>query len=186
MEQTGRIQVERVALAFTRQLLQGPGKERTEAGEIAPRTGEALKETRERRLARHALDAEQRRHHRIASQVGHVREFLRPTEQPLHETEYFGDRLERVVRGRQGMRQALRHKLGPAAPVQERPERRRPGVRAELLVRELNLDGLTRAMEFDLFGHRLVIRAVALRLRFFHSPSVNPRTVACFQLHRYG
>ena len=84
------------------------------------------------------------------------------------------------------MRQALCHQLAPAAPVEERPERRRPGVRAKLLVGKLDLDRLARTLEFDLFGHRLVIRAVALRLRFFHSPSVNPRTVASFQLHRYG
>jgi hypothetical protein len=41
-------------------------------------------------------------------------------------------------------------------------------------------------LELDFLRHRLVNRASALRLIRFHSPSVSFRTVALFQLHRYG
>ena len=58
------------------------------------------------------------------------------------------------------MRQTLRPPLGIAALVQERSERRRPGVWTELLVGELNLDGLARALGIDLFSHHWVNRAV--------------------------
>ena len=163
-----------------------PGEERTEAREILPRAGEALEETGEGRLAGHALDPEQRGHHRIAPQVGQVGEFLRAAEQALHKAEHFGERAQGVVRDRRRVRQATCDQFAPTAFVQERPERRRPRMRTELLVGELDLDGLARALELDLFGHRLVNRALALRLIRFHSPSISSHSVAPFQLHRYG
>jgi hypothetical protein len=59
-------------------------------------------------------------------------------------------------------------------------------VRTELLVGELDLDGLAGALELDLFGHRLVKRAVARRLDCFHSPPFTSQTAAQRPLHRYG
>ncbi|MBI4622166.1 MAG: hypothetical protein HY736_02960 [Verrucomicrobia bacterium] len=67
-------------------------EQRPEASEIFLRADEALEETRERRLARHALDAEQIRYQRIAAQLGHLREFHRAAEQALHKAEYIGQR----------------------------------------------------------------------------------------------
>jgi hypothetical protein len=186
VEQARRVQVHRVALGFAGQSVQRPREERPEAREILPRAGEALEETRERRLARHPLDPQQGRHHRIAPQVGHVGEFLRPTEQALDETEHLGQRAQCVVGGRLRMRQAPGDHFAPATLLQERPKRRSARVRAELLVGELDLDRLAGALELDLFGHLLVNRVFALRLIRFHSPSVSSRSVAPFQLHRYG
>lgn len=94
VEQPRRVEVQGVALAFARQLLHPPRKQRPETGEVLPRPGEALEKPCERRLARHPLDPEQRRHHRITTQVGALGEFLRAAEQPLHKTENLGDRTE--------------------------------------------------------------------------------------------
>src|ERR1035437_10275804 len=186
VEQARRVQVERVAFAFAGQFFHRPAEEWAKAREVFAGAGEALKETRERRLAGHAFDAEQLRHHRIAPQVGDVRELLGPTEQALHKAEHFGQRRERVVRGRLGVRQALRHQLAPAALVQERPKRRCPGVRAGLLGGAIDLGGLAGALELDLFGHSLVQRGGARRLDCFHSPPFTSQTAAPLPLHRYG
>jgi hypothetical protein len=70
--------------------------------------------------------------------------------------------------------------------VQKRPESRGASVRAELLVGELDLDGLAGVFELDLLGYRLVKRAGARRLGCFHSPPFTSQTVAPFQLNRYG
>ena len=79
-----------------------------------------------------------------------------------------------------------RHHFAPPALMHERPERRGAGVRAELLIGELDFDRLTGAFELDFFRHRLVNRVSALRLIRFHSPSISSQSVALFQLHRYG
>jgi len=144
-------------------------QQRPEASEVLPGAGEALEETRERRLARHPFDPEQCGHHRIAAQVSEVGEFLRAAQQALDKTEHLRQRTQRVVGGRLRVRQATRDQFPPATLRQERPERRGARVRAELLIGELDLDRLARAFERDLFGHRLVKRASALRLVFFHS-----------------
>ena len=93
---------------------------------------------------------------------------------------------ERVVGGRLRVWQTTGDQLAPAALLQERPKRRAAGMRAELLVGELDLDGLTRALESDRASHRWVNRAGARRLVRFHSPPGSPPTVALFQLPRYG
>ena len=113
-------------------------------------------------------------------------ELLRAAEQALHKAEHFRHRSQGVVRDRCRMRQTTGDQFAPTRLVQKRPERRRPRVRAELLVGKLDLDGLATAFELDLFGHRLVNRALALRLIRFHSPSISSHSVAPFQLHRYG
>ena len=113
-------------------------------------------------------------------------QLLRAAEQALHKAEHFRDRAQRVARDRRGVRQTTCDQFAPTGFVQERPERRRPRVRAELLVGELDFDRLAPAFELDLLGHRLVNRALALRLIRFHSPSISSHSVAPFQLHRYG
>ena len=59
------------------------------------------------------------------------------------------------------MREAFFQQANPAAAVQEGPEGRRPRMRAELLIGELNLDGLIGALKLNLGRHRLVSRACA-------------------------
>ncbi len=59
------------------------------------------------------------------------------------------------------MRQTAFQQLDPAALAQEGPERGRARVRAESLVGKTDLDGLTRALELNIPGHRLVSRACA-------------------------
>ena len=113
-------------------------------------------------------------------------EFLRAEQQALDETEHLGVRAERVVGDRFRVRQAARDPLAPAAKVQERPERRRARVRAQLLVGELDLDGLARALESDRAAHRRVNRADARGLLCFHPPPVSSPTAAPFRLHRIG
>ena len=113
-------------------------------------------------------------------------EFLRATEQALDEAEHFREWTERVVRRGLGVRQAARDQFAPPAPVQKRPKSRGASVGAELLVGELDLDGLAGAFELDLLGYRLVKRAGARRLGCFHSPPFTSQTVATFQSHGCG
>src|SRR5258707_14329051 len=69
-----------------------------------------------------------------------------------------------IVRFGQRMWQTYFQQGNPSAPMQEGPKSCRPGVRAELLVGELDLDGLMGAFELNLRCHRLVSRACARRL----------------------
>jgi hypothetical protein len=84
------------------------------------------------------------------------------------------------------MRQAFLQQINPTAPVQKGPKRGGPSLRTELLVGELDLDGLIGSFELNLRCHRLVNRACARRLRCFHLPPIIPQSVALFQLHAYG
>src|SRR5216684_4207883 len=69
-----------------------------------------------------------------------------------------------IVRFGQRMWQTFFQQGNPSAPMQEGPKSCCPGVRAELLVGELDLDGLMGAFELNLWCHRLVSRACARRL----------------------
>jgi len=69
-----------------------------------------------------------------------------------------------IVRFGQRMRQAFFQQGNPPAPVQKGPKSCRPGVRAELLVSELDLNGLIGAFELNFRCHRLVSWACARRL----------------------
>src|SRR5829696_3342300 len=62
------------------------------------------------------------------------------------------------------MGQTLFQQSNPPAAVQKRPKGCRPGVRAELLVGELDLNGLVGGLELNFGRHRLVSRACARRL----------------------
>jgi len=84
------------------------------------------------------------------------------------------------------MRQATGQQANPAALAQEGPESGTAGVGAQLLVGELDLDGLAAAFEFNGAGHRLVNRAGARGLCGYHSPLISSQSVALFQLHGYG
>jgi hypothetical protein len=81
------------------------------------------------------------------------------------------------------MRQTAFQQLDPATLAQEGPERGRARVGTELLIGEADLDGLARAFELNVPGHRLVNRAYARRLRCFHLPPISSQSVALFQLH---
>src|SRR6266567_7217930 len=69
-----------------------------------------------------------------------------------------------IVRFWQRMRQALFQQSNPPAPVQKGPKSCCPGVRAELLVGELDLNGLIGGFELYFRCHRLVSWACARRL----------------------
>ena len=69
-----------------------------------------------------------------------------------------------IVRFGQRMRQAFFQQGNPPAPVQKGPKSCRPGVRAELLVSELDLNGLIGGFELNFRCHRLVSWACARRL----------------------
>src|SRR2546428_2226379 len=69
-----------------------------------------------------------------------------------------------IVRFGQRMRQAFFQQGNPPAPVQKAPKSCRPGVRAELLVSELDLNGLMGGFELNFRCHRLVSWACARRL----------------------
>ena len=84
------------------------------------------------------------------------------------------------------MRQASLQQTNPAAQLQERPKRGAAGVRAELLVGEVDLDRLAAPFDFNRISHRLVNRANAQRLRCFHSAPISSQSVAPWQLPRYG
>src|SRR6266404_6325356 len=62
------------------------------------------------------------------------------------------------------MRQASFQQCNPAASVQKAPKSCRPGMRTELLVAELDLDGLIGTFKLNFRCHRLVSRACARRL----------------------
>ena len=82
----------------------------------------------------------------------------------MHKPKRLAQRLKVIVGFGQRMRQASFQQPNPAAPVQKGPERCRPGVRAKLLIGELDLDGLIGAFELNSLRHRLVSRACAPRL----------------------
>src|SRR5437899_12239486 len=69
-----------------------------------------------------------------------------------------------IVRFGQRMRQAFFQQGNPPATVQKAPKSCRPGVRAELLVSELDLNGLIGGFELNFRCHRLVSWACARRL----------------------
>src|SRR5882757_10163203 len=69
-----------------------------------------------------------------------------------------------IVRFGQRMWQTSFQQGNPSTPMQEGPKSCCPGVRAELLVGELDLDGLMGAFELNSRCHRLVSRACARRL----------------------
>jgi hypothetical protein len=71
------------------------------------------------------------------------------------------------------MRQASCQQADPAALVQESPKGGASSVRTQLLVGELDLDGLASALELNRRGHRLVHRADARRWRGFHLPPIS-------------
>ena len=99
--------------------------ERTEATQVVARRSEPLKETRQRRLAGHARDAEQLRHEWIAPQRGDVGELARVTQQPVHEGQGLFHRQQFVVGERQRLRQRGGQTLTPIQWPQANPRTRR-------------------------------------------------------------
>ena len=88
-------------------------------------------------------------------------ELLGPAQQPLDKPKPLAQGLEVIVGFRQRVRQAFLQQGNPARPVKEGPKSGRPGVRAEFLVGELDLNGLVGALELNLRCHRLVSGACA-------------------------
>ena len=90
-----------------------------------------------------------------------MRQLFGAAEQPLDKSQRLAERLQTIIGFGQRMWQAFFQQPNPSAPVQKRPERSRSGVRAELLVGELDLNGLVGALELNLGRHRLVSRVCA-------------------------
>lgn len=86
-------------------------------------------------------------------------ELLGPAQQSLDKPKPLAQGLNVIIGFRQRVRQAFLQQWNPTRPVQEGPKSGRPGVRAELLVGELDLNGLMGALELNLRCHRLVSRA---------------------------
>lgn len=83
------------------------------------------------------------------------------------------------------MRKRTFQHLCLSARLHERPERRGARVRTELLVGELDFDRPPGTLELHFLCHRLVGRAVALRLVLFHSTPITSPSVTLLPLHRY-
>ena len=95
VQESGRIQIQRVALLAAGQPVQAPVPERTKATQVGPRRIEPLKETPEHRLTGHAGDAQDFGHERIAPQIGDVGQLARVTEQTVQEGQRLLDGQER-------------------------------------------------------------------------------------------
>jgi hypothetical protein len=87
----------------------------------------------------------------------------------LDKAEHFGERAQRVVRGRLSVRKTTGDLIAPAALVPERPELRRARVRTELLIGELDSDGLAGTLELDLFSYHLAKPSYRLKVRVWTS-----------------
>ena len=90
-----------------------------------------------------------------------MRQLFGAAQQTLDKPQRLAQRRKAVVGLGQRMRQAFFQQANPAAAMQKRPEGGRPRMRAELLVGELDLDGLIGALELNFRRHRLVSRACA-------------------------
>jgi len=123
VQQPRRIQIQRVTFLAAGQPVQTPAPQRTETAQIGARRIKTLKEPRERRLARHPAHADQIGHHRITTQVSHVGQLARITQQAVHEGQRLFHRQEFIVGKWQGLRQRCRQKLVPAQGAQPTPER---------------------------------------------------------------
>jgi hypothetical protein len=166
--------------------MQTPPPERPEAAQVAARRGEPLEKSRQHRLAGHPLDPQQFRHQWIAAQIGNMGELARVAQQSVHEGQRLFQRQQLVVGKRRRMRQRGGQGFAPIQRMQPGPEQSAARVRGKLLIREADGDCLAVAFELKCPGHRLVIRARARRLRCFHTPPINPQSVAPFQLHGFG
>ncbi len=67
------------------------------------------------------------------------------------------------------MRKTTGDLIAPAALVPERPELRRARVRTELLIGELDSDGLAGTLELDLFSYHLAKPSYRLKVRVWTS-----------------
>jgi hypothetical protein len=97
----------------------------------------------------------------ISVRLRHVGHLFSSAEQPLDKCQRLAQRLQAVVGFGYSVGQASFQQPNPAAAVQKGPESRTPGMGTELLVGELDLDGLIAALELNLGSHRLVSRACA-------------------------
>jgi len=186
VQEARRIQIQRVALLPAGQPVQTPLPERPEAAQVVARRSEPLEKTRQHRLAGHTFDPEQFGRQRIAPQIRDVGELARVTQQTVHEGQRLFDRQELVVGSWQGLRQGRSQTLTPVQRAQPAPEQGAARVRGKLLLREADGDCFAIGFELQCPSHRLVIRACARRLRCFHTPPINPQSVAPFQLHGFG
>ncbi len=78
VQQSGGIQIQRIAAGPAGQPFQAPAPEGAEGGQIFPGRVEALEKAGEAGLAADALDFQERRQHDIAAQVGDLSQLLRP------------------------------------------------------------------------------------------------------------
>src|SRR5204862_8006583 len=117
--------------------------------QVASGTGKPVKKPTQNRLTGYSLDPDHLGHHRVAPQIGDLRELLGATEQPLEKPKSLAQGRQTVVGFGQRMRQTFFQQTNPAAPMQIGPEGGRAGVRAELLVGKLDLDGLIGTLELN-------------------------------------
>lgn len=128
VQQTGGVQVQRVALLLAWQALQAPLPERTKAAQVGPRRGELLEKARQHRRAGDACDPEQFGHERIAPQIRDVGELARLTQQSVHEGQCLFDGQQVIVGSGQGMGQRVGQSAHPVQWPQPTPERSGAGV----------------------------------------------------------
>ncbi len=72
-----------------------------------------------------------------------------PAKQPLYKARSLARRRKVIIGFGQRMRQALFQQPNPTAAMDKRPDRRRPRMGAELLIGEVDLNGLARAFKFN-------------------------------------
>ena len=99
-------------------------------------------------------------------------EFFRAAEQALDEGHGLVDGLDGVVALREAVRQQFPELADETARMQEPPEHRAAGMRAEFLVGEADGDGLVAVFQYHGPVHRRVNRLVTWRFLFFHTESL--------------
>lgn len=153
VEQGKRIQIQRVALAPRRQILQCPA---VQTGQRLPGAAAAPREeARQRRLARDRLDAEHLRHRRIVRQMRHAGELVRPAQDPADKTQRGVARIVRV-RTRRRVRQH-RPQLLPQSTLRDEPcSHCQPAGRRQALVGEADPHRLHPVFGAQIQPHRLV------------------------------
>ena len=186
MQQARRVQIQCIASRTAGQTLQTPSKQPAKTAQIASRTGEPLEKSRQGRLARHPLDPQHLRHHRVAPQVCHVRQLLGLGITILAQTQapciavkddcwIWAADAAGISLTMESSRPAKRTKTGG------------PSMRTELLVGELDLDGLIGSFELNLRCHRFGEPGVCPTIALFssttnHSPFGGPFSTAWVRL----
>jgi hypothetical protein len=148
IQQSRRIQVQRITRRDAGQPVLPPRPQRSEAPQLGRRRIETLEETRQPRRTGDAFDPDPFRNQGVAPQTGHRGQLAGVTEQAVHESQRLFQRQEVVAGLRQPMWQSGGQPLAPIHPRQPTPEDGAAGLGRKSLIGKRDRHCL--AIDFEL------------------------------------